>query len=63
MWHVFGATHIPRPEDFPVMPVETVGEAPAPLFTKVWQTTGKLQQAREPYCERRYSCSVKVKLV
>ncbi|KAK9815019.1 hypothetical protein WJX73_005030 [Symbiochloris irregularis] len=24
-WHVFGATHIPRPEDFPIMPVETTG--------------------------------------
>lgn len=24
-WHVFGATHIARPEDFPVMPVETTG--------------------------------------
>ncbi|BDA47955.1 Primary amine oxidase [Coccomyxa sp. Obi] len=25
VWHVFGATHLVRPEDFPVMPVETVG--------------------------------------
>ncbi|KAK9822295.1 hypothetical protein WJX74_004226 [Apatococcus lobatus] len=25
IWHSFGLTHIPRPEDFPVMPYESVG--------------------------------------
>jgi primary-amine oxidase len=25
VWHVFGTTHIPRPEDWPVMPVERAG--------------------------------------
>ena len=25
VWHSFGATHVCRPEDFPVMPVEYVG--------------------------------------
>ncbi len=25
VWHSFGVTHLPRVEDFPVMPVETVG--------------------------------------
>jgi primary-amine oxidase len=25
VWHTFGATHFPRPEDWPVMPVETCG--------------------------------------
>ena len=25
LWHVFGTTHVPRPEDWPVMPVERVG--------------------------------------
>jgi primary-amine oxidase len=25
VWHVFGTTHLPRPEDFPVMPVEHCG--------------------------------------
>ena len=25
LWHCFGVTHIPRPEDFPVMPVEHSG--------------------------------------
>ena len=25
VWHTFGATHVCRPEDFPVMPVEYVG--------------------------------------
>ena len=24
-WHTFGVTHIPRPEDWPVMPVEYCG--------------------------------------
>ena len=25
LWHSFGVTHLPRVEDFPVMPVEVVG--------------------------------------
>jgi primary-amine oxidase len=25
LWHVFGPTHFPRPEDWPVMPVDTAG--------------------------------------
>ena len=25
VWHTFGVTHIPRPEDWPVMPVEYTG--------------------------------------
>jgi len=25
VWHTFGATHVPRPEDWPVMPVERCG--------------------------------------
>ena len=25
LWHCFGLTHIVRPEDFPVMPVESTG--------------------------------------
>jgi primary-amine oxidase len=25
LWHVFGTTHVPRPEDWPVMPVERAG--------------------------------------
>ena len=25
LWHTFGSTHFPRPEDWPVMPVETCG--------------------------------------
>ena len=27
VWHIFGLTHMPRPEDWPVMPVETCGFA------------------------------------
>ena len=36
LWHVFGVTHIPRPEDFPVMPVERAGFAlkPAGFFSR-----------------------------
>jgi primary-amine oxidase len=25
LWHTFGMTHFPRPEDWPVMPVVTCG--------------------------------------
>jgi primary-amine oxidase len=25
VWHTFGMTHVPRPEDWPVMPVESCG--------------------------------------
>ena len=25
VWHSFGVTHVPRPEDWPVMPVEYAG--------------------------------------
>jgi primary-amine oxidase len=25
LWHAFGVTHVPRPEDFPVMPCEVTG--------------------------------------
>ncbi|GIS87712.1 MAG: hypothetical protein CM1200mP18_04220 [Gammaproteobacteria bacterium] len=25
IWHTIGVLHLPRPEDFPVMPVEYVG--------------------------------------
>ncbi|KAL1631160.1 cytochrome c oxidase subunit 1 [Neofusicoccum ribis] len=36
LWHTFGLTHNPRPEDFPVMPVERISVALKPdgFFTK-----------------------------
>ncbi|QXQ09557.1 primary-amine oxidase [Paeniglutamicibacter sp. Y32M11] len=49
LWHTFGLTHFPRPEDWPIMPVDTVGfklrpegffdrspvlDVPAPATTK-----------------------------
>ncbi|MHA7225666.1 primary-amine oxidase [Glutamicibacter soli] len=30
LWHSFGLTHFPRPEDFPIMPVDVVGFALRP---------------------------------
>ncbi len=36
LWHTFGVTHVPRPEDLPVMPVETCGFrlSPAGFFDR-----------------------------
>jgi primary-amine oxidase len=31
LWHSFGVTHIPRPEDWPVMPVESTGFSLVPV--------------------------------
>ncbi|MEZ5168952.1 MAG: hypothetical protein R2695_21595 [Acidimicrobiales bacterium] len=31
LWHTFGVTHLVRPEDWPVMPVETTGFALVPV--------------------------------
>jgi primary-amine oxidase len=31
VWHTFGVTHIPRPEDYPVQPVESTGFLLAPV--------------------------------
>nr|XP_061811371.1 LOW QUALITY PROTEIN: histamine oxidase-like [Nerophis lumbriciformis] len=31
VWHTFGVTHVPRPEDWPVMPVEYVGFTMMPV--------------------------------
>ena len=31
VWHTFGSTHVPRPEDWPVMPVEHVGFSLKPV--------------------------------
>ncbi len=31
VWHTFGVTHVPRPEDWPVMPVEYAGFLLAPV--------------------------------
>jgi primary-amine oxidase len=36
LWHTFGLTHVPRPEDWPVMPVERCGFSlvPAGFFDR-----------------------------
>ena len=31
LWHTFGVTHLPRPEDWPVMPVEYTGFSLVPF--------------------------------
>ena len=31
VWHTFGVTHVVRPEDWPVMPVEYAGFLMAPV--------------------------------
>jgi primary-amine oxidase len=31
LWHTFGSTHVPRPEDWPVMPVEVAGFTLVPV--------------------------------
>ncbi len=31
LWHSFGVTHVPRPEDWPVMPVESAGFSLVPF--------------------------------
>ena len=31
VWHTFGVTHVPRPEDWPVMPVEYAGFTMMPV--------------------------------
>ena len=31
LWHSFGVTHLPRPEDWPVMPVEYTGFSLIPV--------------------------------
>ena len=31
LWYTFGVTHVPRPEDWPVMPVEYTGFSLVPV--------------------------------
>ena len=35
LWHSFGVTHIPRPEDWPVMPVEYTGFSLIPVASSI----------------------------
>lgn len=39
IWHSFGVTHLPRLEDFPVMPVEMVGFMMKPYGFFMWNPT------------------------
>lgn len=39
IWYSFGVTHLPRVEDFPIMPVETVGFMLKPYGFFTWNPT------------------------
>eukprot|EP00879_Flechtneria_rotunda_P011264 GHRR01011766.1.p1 GENE.GHRR01011766.1~~GHRR01011766.1.p1 ORF type:complete len:590 (+),score=170.84 GHRR01011766.1:1269-3038(+) len=39
IWHSFGVTHLPRLEDFPIMPVETAGFMIKPYGFFMWNPT------------------------
>ena len=47
VWHVFGVTHLPRPEDWPIMPTEHCGfhMKPSSFFSCSPVTDTKSQQA------------------
>jgi len=47
LWHVFGVTHLPRPEDWPIMPVEHCGFhlKPSSFFSHSPVTDTKQQEA------------------
>jgi primary-amine oxidase len=46
VWHVFGVTHLPRPEDWPIMPTEHCGfhMKPSSFFSCSPVTDTKAQQ-------------------
>lgn len=56
IWYSFGVTHLPRLEDFPVMPVEMVGFMIKPYGFFMWNPTMVRRPAQQhPYV--RSSCS------
>lgn len=48
LWHVFGSTHVARPEDWPVMPVETCGFSLRPVG--FFDRNPALDAARPTHC-------------
>ncbi|WP_158891013.1 primary-amine oxidase [Amycolatopsis anabasis] len=50
LWHVFGPTHVPRPEDWPVMPVDRSGFALRP--TGFCDRNPALDLPANAHCER-----------
>ena len=47
LWHVFGLTHVPRPEDWPMMPVEHTGFVLAPFGFHAGNPAGNVAPARK----------------
>jgi primary-amine oxidase len=59
LWHTFGATHLPRPEDWPVMPVDTCGFTlrPVGFFDRNPTLDVPSTQAHSAHSDPSRSCS------
>ncbi len=53
MWHTFGTTHFPRPEDWPVMPVEYTGFTLKPVGFFDRNPVLDVPPARTEHCRQR----------
>ena len=52
LWHTFGVTHVPRPEDWPVMPVESTGFSLVPVGFFDRNPALDLAPGDAPHCSR-----------